>query len=276
MKLYVGNLPWKIDDRALKELFSSYGQVEDAIVIKNKFNGRSKGFGFVTFSNDEDGQKAMSEMHEKQVEGRPLTVNQARPMDRDVSREERSNEQRQAPVANPEEVNDAVGDSIEDEAAPEVVDDNSDAEEGEEDIDDVEDAMEDAEEDKPAVENAVKAQETTEAQDDLESESSVSEETSEEPLGEEHVEAEELSKELSSTVEAGKTSEVDEHEILGPKEEPGEDLDDNSGSGPEIADSALTESSEEEKSSFDEDKVAGEIEDSESSEEDDLDFYDED
>lgn len=79
MKVYVGNLPFKIRDEALKELFASYGEVEEAVVIADRFSGRSKGFGFVTFKNDEDAQKAISEMDGKEVEGRPLKVNEAKP-----------------------------------------------------------------------------------------------------------------------------------------------------------------------------------------------------
>lgn len=79
MKVYVGNLPWKIDDNALKELFTSYGDVEEANVIIDKFSRRSKGFGFVTFTDDEAAKKAISEMNEKEIEGRKLTVNEAKP-----------------------------------------------------------------------------------------------------------------------------------------------------------------------------------------------------
>ena len=68
MKLYVGNLPWSIDDNALKELFTSYGDVEEAVLIKDKFSGRSKGFGFVTLSDDASAQKAIAEMHEKEID----------------------------------------------------------------------------------------------------------------------------------------------------------------------------------------------------------------
>jgi len=81
MKVYVGNLSFNIDDEALKKLFSSYGEIEEAIVIKDKFSGRSKGFGFVTFKDDESAKKAISEMNEKEVEGRNLKVNEARPME---------------------------------------------------------------------------------------------------------------------------------------------------------------------------------------------------
>jgi RNA recognition motif-containing protein len=91
MKLYVGNLPFSVDDAKLKELFSSFGEIEEANVIVNKFSGRSKGFGFVTFKNDDDGNKAISEMNEKEVEGRALKVNEAKPMDPDRPRKPRRN-----------------------------------------------------------------------------------------------------------------------------------------------------------------------------------------
>ncbi len=80
MKIYVGNLPWSVDDAKLKELFSSYGNVTEANVISDKFTRRSKGFGFVTFAEDEAGQKAISEMNEKEIEGRALKVSEAKPM----------------------------------------------------------------------------------------------------------------------------------------------------------------------------------------------------
>ena len=79
MKLYVGNLPWSIDDSGLKELFSSYS-VEEANLIKDKYSGRSKGFGFVTIADEESAKKAIEEMHEKDIQGRKLTVSEARPM----------------------------------------------------------------------------------------------------------------------------------------------------------------------------------------------------
>jgi len=146
MKLYVGNLPWSINDAKLKDLFSSYGDVEEAILIKDKFSGRSKGFGFVTLSDDAAAKKAIAEMHEKEVEGRPLTVSEAKPMvPRDNAPRANSRESQEAPMANSAAVNDSVEDDIE------VIDDNSDAEADEEDIETVEEAMEDAEEDEPAI-----------------------------------------------------------------------------------------------------------------------------
>ena len=81
MKVYVGNLPWSVDDEKLRELFSKFGDVEEATVIKDKFSGRSKGFGFVTFSDDASAKKAIEEMNEKEIDGRQLKVNEAKPME---------------------------------------------------------------------------------------------------------------------------------------------------------------------------------------------------
>jgi len=81
MKLYVGNLPFTIDSEKLKGIFASYGDIEEATIISDKFSGRSKGFGFVTFAKEEDAKKAIKEMNDKEVEGRNIKVNEARPME---------------------------------------------------------------------------------------------------------------------------------------------------------------------------------------------------
>ena len=81
MKVYVGNLPFSVDRDKLMELFKTYGEVEEAVVISDKFSGRSKGFGFVTFKEDEAANKAVAEMNDKEVDGRKLKVNEARPME---------------------------------------------------------------------------------------------------------------------------------------------------------------------------------------------------
>jgi RNA recognition motif-containing protein len=80
MKVYVGNLPFTVEQEKLKELFASYGEIEEAIVIADKFSGRSKGFGFVTFKDEESAKKAIAEMNDKEIEGRKLKVNEAKPM----------------------------------------------------------------------------------------------------------------------------------------------------------------------------------------------------
>ncbi|MBU1166790.1 RNA-binding protein [Patescibacteria group bacterium] len=78
-KLFVGNISWDATEEDLQTAFAQFGAVEEAVIIKDKFSGRSKGFGFVTFENDEDGDKAISEMDGQDVKGRPITVNEARP-----------------------------------------------------------------------------------------------------------------------------------------------------------------------------------------------------
>jgi RNA recognition motif-containing protein len=86
MKVYVGNLPFSFDDEGLRRIFATYGEVEEASIIKDKFSGRSKGFGFVTFKNDAEAQKAIAEMNDKEVEGRNLKVNEAKPIDPNAPR----------------------------------------------------------------------------------------------------------------------------------------------------------------------------------------------
>ena len=80
-KLYVGGLPYATTDTELKEAFSQCGSVESAVIIMDKMSGRSKGFGFVEMSSDEEAQKAIDTMNGKDFGGRTLTVNEARPME---------------------------------------------------------------------------------------------------------------------------------------------------------------------------------------------------
>lgn len=79
-KLYVGNLPYNVDDAQLSEIFSAAGTVDSATVISDKFSGRSKGFGFVEFSNDDEAQAAIDKLNGSDVDGRSIVVNEARPM----------------------------------------------------------------------------------------------------------------------------------------------------------------------------------------------------
>jgi RNA recognition motif-containing protein len=79
-KLYVGNLPYSTTNDSLKQIFAAAGAVATATVIIDKMSGRSKGFGFVEFENDADADKAIEMFNGKDFEGRPLTVNEARPM----------------------------------------------------------------------------------------------------------------------------------------------------------------------------------------------------
>ena len=78
-KLYVGNLSYGIRDSDLQDLFSEHGTVDSAQVIMDRDTGRSKGFGFVEMSSDEEARAAISALNGREVEGRSLTVNEARP-----------------------------------------------------------------------------------------------------------------------------------------------------------------------------------------------------
>ncbi len=78
-KLFVGNIDWNATEDDLKEHFAQIGEVEEAIIVKDKFSGKSRGFGFVTFVNDDDADKAMNELDGQEFNGRPLAVNEARP-----------------------------------------------------------------------------------------------------------------------------------------------------------------------------------------------------
>ncbi|HVI03334.1 MAG TPA: RNA-binding protein, partial [Enhygromyxa sp.] len=76
-KLFVGSLSWDTDDHGLRAAFEQFGPVEDAKVINDRDTGRSRGFGFVTFSSEADAQKAMQEMNGAVLDGRTLNVNEA-------------------------------------------------------------------------------------------------------------------------------------------------------------------------------------------------------
>ena|SRR5881398_2991530 len=78
-KLYVGNLGYGIGDSDLEKLFTTYGSVRSAEVIKDRDSGRSKGFGFVEMGSEQEAQAAISALNGKEIEGRTLAVNEARP-----------------------------------------------------------------------------------------------------------------------------------------------------------------------------------------------------
>ena len=80
-KLYVGGLSYSTSQDALKDEFSKAGAVTSATVIMDKMTGRSKGFGFVEFESDGDAEKAIEMFNGKMLDGRSLTVNEARPME---------------------------------------------------------------------------------------------------------------------------------------------------------------------------------------------------
>ena len=86
-KLYVGGLSWGTDDSALNDAFAQAGNVVSAEVKKERDTGRSRGFGFVEMESEEDAQAAIAMWHEKELDGRTLTVNEARPMEERAPRQ---------------------------------------------------------------------------------------------------------------------------------------------------------------------------------------------
>ncbi len=78
-KLFVGNIDWGTTDDELKDLFAEHGEIEECVIIKDRATNRSKGFGFVTFVNEEDAAKAIEALNDFDHKGRNLAVNEARP-----------------------------------------------------------------------------------------------------------------------------------------------------------------------------------------------------
>ena len=78
-KLYVGNLPFNTDETQLQDLFAQAGTVDTVSVVRDRETGRARGFAFVEMASDEDAQKAITQLNSYQLEGRALTVNEARP-----------------------------------------------------------------------------------------------------------------------------------------------------------------------------------------------------
>ena len=81
MKLYIGNLSYSVDEEILRTSFDPFGEVVSVKIITDKFTGKSRGFAFVEMASDEEGNAAIAEMNEKEVGGRQLIVNQARPQE---------------------------------------------------------------------------------------------------------------------------------------------------------------------------------------------------
>ena len=79
MNIYVGNLPFEIDDTELENTFTPFGEVSSARVIQDRFSGRSRGFGFVEMADDSQAEAAIQALNGKEFSGRPLTVNEAKP-----------------------------------------------------------------------------------------------------------------------------------------------------------------------------------------------------
>ena len=79
IRLFVGNLAWATRESELEAAFSEFGELEDVFVMVHRDTGRSKGFGFVTFVNEDDGKKALEAMNGKEVDGRAINVDVAKP-----------------------------------------------------------------------------------------------------------------------------------------------------------------------------------------------------
>ena len=79
MNIYVGNLSWSMTDDDLSNLFTQYGSVTSAKILKDKMNGRSKGFGFVEMEDEEAAKTAIANLNETEVQGRKLIVNESQP-----------------------------------------------------------------------------------------------------------------------------------------------------------------------------------------------------
>ena len=89
MNIYVGNVSYQTDDSRLVELFSEFGEVTSARVINDRETGRSKGFGFVEMADDTAATAAIEALNEKEIDGRTLRVNEARPREERPRRESR-------------------------------------------------------------------------------------------------------------------------------------------------------------------------------------------
>ncbi|MEW8033551.1 MAG: RNA-binding protein [Candidatus Thiodiazotropha endolucinida] len=89
MNIYVGNLPWSVKDDELRQLFTEFGDVSSANVIMDKFSGRSRGFGFVEMPDSSAAENAIKALNEKEVGGRNLRVNEAKPREERPQRRSR-------------------------------------------------------------------------------------------------------------------------------------------------------------------------------------------
>ena len=78
-KLFVGSLPWAVNDEALKEAFATYGNVISANIVRDRQTGRSRGFGFVEFENDSEAAAAIEALNGSEIDGRNIVVNEAKP-----------------------------------------------------------------------------------------------------------------------------------------------------------------------------------------------------
>lgn len=86
MNIYVGNLSYKVEENELRQLFEEYGEVASVNIITDKYSGRSKGFAFIEMNDEEQAKKAIEEINQKELDGRQIVVNVARPRRTDNNR----------------------------------------------------------------------------------------------------------------------------------------------------------------------------------------------
>lgn len=87
MNIYVGNLSYKVEENELRQIFEEYGEVASVKIITDKYSGRSKGFAFIEMNDEEQAKKAIEELNQKEIDGRQIIVNVARPRRTDNNRE---------------------------------------------------------------------------------------------------------------------------------------------------------------------------------------------
>jgi RNA recognition motif-containing protein len=89
MNIYIGNLAYSVTEDELRDAFSDFGQVDSASIINDKFSGRSKGFGFVDMPNDNEARQAIESLNDKDLNGRTIKVNEAKPREERPARRDR-------------------------------------------------------------------------------------------------------------------------------------------------------------------------------------------
>ena len=89
MNIYIGTLAYTVTEDELRDAFSEFGQVDSASIINDKFSGRSKGFGFVDMPNESEAREAIASMNEKDLNGRTIKVNEAKPREERAPRRDR-------------------------------------------------------------------------------------------------------------------------------------------------------------------------------------------
>ena len=87
MQIYVGNMSYQMTEESLAAVFAEFGEVSKTVIISDRETGRAKGFGFITMNNDEEAKAAIEALNEKEIDGRTLRVNEAKPREERPKRE---------------------------------------------------------------------------------------------------------------------------------------------------------------------------------------------